>query len=290
MINMSKLHTIKTGESYAINSFVAKLWIPDTDSHKGQNGKLLVIGGSDLFHAASLWSAEVASHFVDMVHYGSTEENNELFLALKKIFRNGIVVPRDKIDTYIDEDDVVLLGPGLERTDGTREITKEVLQRHPTKKFVIDAGSLQMMDPEWLKNLGVRAVITPHQKEFEHLFNQSIEQLSVEEKAAIVRKMANEYRCIIVMKAVVDIISDGEVIYVVEGGNAGLTKGGTGDILAGLIASLYSKNDSMTSCIIGSFVLKSSSEKLSTIKGTWYNNDDLIDQIPKTLFQLRSNS
>ena len=52
------------------------LYVPPPDSHKGQNGKLLVIGGSHLFHAASLWALTVASRIVDLVHYSSVPENN----------------------------------------------------------------------------------------------------------------------------------------------------------------------------------------------------------------------
>ena len=48
-----------------------QLYRPGKDSHKGQNGKLLVIGGSNLFHSASMWSLEVASRIVDMVFYSS---------------------------------------------------------------------------------------------------------------------------------------------------------------------------------------------------------------------------
>ena len=48
-----------------------KLYRPAQDSHKGQNGKLLLIGGSKLFHAASLWPLTVASRVCDMVFYAS---------------------------------------------------------------------------------------------------------------------------------------------------------------------------------------------------------------------------
>ena len=85
------------------------------NSHKGQNGRVLIIGGSSLFHSSSIWAAEIASYFVDIVHYSSTKENNEIFLSLKKKFRNGIVVEQKDLDEYVKEDDAILVGPGMLR-------------------------------------------------------------------------------------------------------------------------------------------------------------------------------
>jgi NAD(P)H-hydrate epimerase len=76
------------------------------------NGKVLIIGGSTLFHSASLWAAEIASYFVDMVHYSSTVENNEIFLKLKTIFRSGIIVHRKDLLHYVQEDDAILFRAG----------------------------------------------------------------------------------------------------------------------------------------------------------------------------------
>ncbi|NTU74163.1 hypothetical protein HGB07_08560, partial [Candidatus Roizmanbacteria bacterium] len=103
--------TIRSSDIDEARRLASRLYIPGPSTHKGQNGKILIVGGSQLFHAAILWSAETASHFVDMVHFASTEENNEIFLSLKKIFRNGIIVPRTNIDLYAKEDDVILIGP-----------------------------------------------------------------------------------------------------------------------------------------------------------------------------------
>ena len=275
---------IKTTEVEAVQQFLQKLYIPPVGSHKGQNGKVLIIGGSKLFHAASLWAAEVASHFADMVHYASTKENESVFLALKTMFRNGIVVEQSQIPNYVREDDAVLIGPGMVRSEirnpkseiikftdilalkdeaeFARQLTHYLLKSFPEKRFVIDAGALQMMSPQWLKYRKNPVIITPHQGEFERLFKTKIADLSIGEKQNKVKKYAKDYECVILMKAVVDIISDGEEVYVVEGGNQGLTKGGTGDILAGLTLSLYAKNDPITSCILASFIEKKGAKEL----------------------------
>jgi len=300
---------IKTSDIKSIKSFLKHFYLPKPDSHKGQSGKILVIGGSKLFHSASLWAAEIASHIMDMVHYSSTQENGEIFLSLKKKFRNGIIVLKKDIPAYVEEDDVILVGPGMIRGRVSSKfkvqsskfsgilkiedeatyafyLTKYLVEHFPNKKFVFDAGALQMMRPEWLLKLKTKPILTPHQGEFKQLFGIQVEQYSVKEKANVVKKMAKKYNCVILLKAIVDFISDGSDVIIVEGGNAGLTKGGTGDILAGLTSSFFAKNSQINSAILASYILKKTAEELFNSKGYWYNINDIIELIPKTLKQL----
>lgn len=281
---------IKTSDSKLVKDYLNKLTLPKSDSHKGQNGRVLIIGGSSLFHSASIWAAEIASHFCDMVHYSSTKENKEIFLSLKKKFRNGMIVPQEKLLEYVREDDAVLIGSGMMREGDeakyTFDLTKSLIDNFPEKQFVIDAGALQVMKADWLLKLKTSAIITPHQKEFEKLFDVSIHQSNVENKIKLVQEMAKKYQVIILLKAVVDIISNGTETYVVEGGNAGLTKGGTGDILAGLTTALSATNSSLTSAVSASILLKKTGDKLFQSKGYWYNIDNIIELIPEVLHSI----
>ncbi|QQG44760.1 MAG: NAD(P)H-hydrate dehydratase [Candidatus Roizmanbacteria bacterium] len=275
------MQLIKTADLKSIEPFLKELYIPPADSHKGQNGKVLIIGGSELFHASSLWSAEVASHFADMVHFSSTKENNEIFLSLKKKFRNGIVINRSDLDYYIKEDDSILIGPGMMRIGETHNLTKYVIENFPNKKFVFDAGALQMMDHQWLYLLKEKPVLTPHPVEFKRLFGIHLQDLSREEKIHIVEKTAKKYNCILLVKVIVDIVSDGEKTYVIEGGNAGLTKGGTGDVLAGLCASLFAKNSALNSAVLSSYFIKKTADELFSTAGLWYRTSDIIVKLPQ---------
>ncbi len=282
---------IRTSDTKAIQPFLDKLYIPPPNSHKGQNGRVLVIGGSSLFHAASIWAAEIASRFADTVHYLSTIENEEVFLTLKKKFQNGIIVPQKDTDFYIKEDDAVLIGPGMvregEEGEYTRDLTRSLIEKFPEKRFVFDAGSLHTMDADWLKKLKTKPIITPHQIEFEKLFDISINNDSFDEKINIVRETAKKFKSVILLKTVIDIISDGEETYVVEGGNAGLTKGGTGDALAGLTVALFAKNSAVESAVLASIILKKTADTLFSEKGYWYNVSDIIDKVANVLVQLK---
>lgn len=305
---------LSTSNNQDITPFIERIPRPARTSHKGQNGRVLIIGGSELFHSAVLWSAEIASHLVDMVHFASTEQNNEVMTRLKTQFRNGIVVKRTDIDAYIQEDDVVLIGPGMVRDPNhspaatplcaslsevlkienegiqTAALTRYILATYPDKKYVIDAGALQMMDPEWLLSLKQPAILTPHQGEFARTFGTHVEELDLKEKAQKAAEIAQKFNCIVLLKAVSDIVTNGTDTYIIEGGNAGLAKGGTGDILAGTVASLYAKSDAVTAAIVGSWILKQTSEALYNTSGYWYNNSEIIAHMPRILHGISTKS
>ena len=261
-------------------SQLKNLYKPDPLSHKGQNGKLLIIGGSKLFHSASIWAAEVASRIVDMVFYSSIDENNEI---VKGKFQNGIVVPRIKLEHYINEADTILIGPGLPREEGveegdddTKDLTENLLKNYPDKKWVIDGGSLQVIKPDILPK---NSIITPHHQEFEILFGM---KGTVESSS----DMAKKYGITILLKGPIDIVCNINECFEIVGGNAGMTKGGTGDVLAGLVASFYCKNGPVLSASAASFVAKKSAEKLSEKMGTFFNATDLANEIPEVLKSL----
>lgn len=285
-----------------INSYLKQIHLPSPDSHKGQNGRLLIIGGSRLFHAASLWALEVASRIVDLVHYSSVKENNKIVQRLKEEFRNGIVVSRSEIESYIEEDDCILIGPGMVREERaisnfksqvtniseiekmkkegeqTYFLTKFLLTKYPEKKWVIDAGALQMLEPDWIPQ---KAILTPHHKEFDNLVAKNSKNTSESAKL-----FAKNHRCIILLKGKTDLVAGDNQYLEIEGGNAGMTKGGTGDVLAGLVAALYCKNDAFTSAAVASYINKKAGDDLYEKKGLWFNASDLADQIPRTMKKL----
>lgn len=271
-------------------SDLKKLYTPPKASHKGQNGKLLLIGGSELFHSASLWALKVASRIVDMVFYSSIPQNNEIVLRAKQEFRDGIVVPRGKIEDYIDEADCVLIGPGLPRKEGqevgdddTKELTEKLIKKYKDKKWVIDGGSLQTMDPILVPK---NSIITPHQGEFRKLFG-------LEPTEKNISSMAKKYNIVILVKGLTDIIcspfgfAQGKIRCTrILGGNAGMTKGGTGDVLAGLVAALYCKNEAFLAAKAGSFINKKAGESLFRKVGYFFNASDLADAIPQVMRKL----
>lgn len=259
------------------SSLLKNLYKPASDSHKGQNGKLLIVGGSQLFHAASLWALTVASRIVDMVFYSSIPANNKIVEQAKNEFRNGIIVPRSKVENYIEEADCVLIGPGLARKEGqekgdddTKELTERLFRSHPEKKWVVDGGSLQVIEPAVLPE---SAIVTPHKGEFKKLFG-------VEPTDENVEQMAKKFGIVILVKGEYDIVASPTDSVRILGGNPGMTKGGTGDVLAGLVAALYCKNDAFLSAAASSYINKKAGESLSQKMGIYFNASNLAAEIP----------
>jgi NAD(P)H-hydrate epimerase len=253
-----------------------KLYRSPLDSHKGQNGKLLVIGGSELFHAASMWSLEVASRIVDMVFYASVPVNEAIVKIQKERFHDGIVVPEREVEEYLDEADCVLIGPGMERRKETKTKTNYLLKKYPTKKWVVDGGALQMMDKNLLTNT---MIVTPHAREFKKLFR-------IAGGKASAQQMAKKYGCTIVLKGPIDVICDQKQGVANHTGNEGMTKGGTGDVLAGLIAALYCQNDAFLAASAGTYLNGLAGDRLYALVGPYFNASDLVHEIPKVMAEV----
>jgi NAD(P)H-hydrate repair Nnr-like enzyme with NAD(P)H-hydrate dehydratase domain len=97
---------------------------------------------------------------------------------------------------------------------------------------------------------------------------------------------AKKYNCIVLLKGNIDIVSNGKEMRTIEGGNAGMTKGGTGDVLAGLIAALACKSNPYLATIAGSFINKKAGDTLYSKVGPFFNATDLAYQIPLTMKEL----
>jgi hydroxyethylthiazole kinase-like uncharacterized protein yjeF len=271
------------------------LYRPAVDSSGEQNGQVTIIGGSRLFHGAPLLSLKVASRAVDMVFFASPDPSvGDIADRVKSKLMSFIWVPWEDVEAYVEKSDAVLIGPGFMRFGSektpheernyenhlegrlTREITESLLIKFPRKRWVIDGGSLQVMEPEWIPN---GAILTPNTKEFELLFKVKLQMSEV-------KTAAKKYNCVIVAKGPETIVCSPKECVLVKGGNPGLTKGGTGDILAGLTVALAAKNDPFLAASSASYLVKASADDLYGKTGVNYNADDLADNIPQTLAKL----
>ena len=275
-----------------IEEFVKQIVLPKKGSRKGENGRVLVIGGSRLFHAASFWSACMASKIVDMVHFSSpVMENNELMrVRAKAKFWEGIVVPWEEVAHYIAEDDAILIGPGMVRStinsnnqalnskqiqntndQNTKEIINSLLSKYPNKRWVVDGGALQEVSPSLLNQ---NMIITPNVKEMEILLHHyTITPL-------------HHLGVTILAKGRVDVITDGTQRVEIPGGSSGMTKGGTGDVLAGLVLGLYAKSPAMAACTVASQVNKRAGEELEGKLGPFFSASDLIPEVQRVLGEM----
>ncbi len=279
-----------------------KLYRPRKDSGKEDNGQVTIIGGSKLFHGAPIFALKVASRIVDMVFFSSPEPSTgEVAEKIKSQLNSFIWVPFNEIEEYIKKSDAVLIGPGLmrfhketenrkQKTEGrkgkevldqagrkSKEITERLLEKFPDKQWVIDAGSLQVMEAKYIPQ---NAILTPNEREFRLLFGAEVgSQPSPRQLLDIAKK----YSCIIVFKNVETLVCSPKECVVVKGGNAGMTKGGTGDVLAGLAVALAAKNPPLLAACGASYLTKKAADELHKRVGFSYNADDLAEEVPRVL-------
>lgn len=264
---------------------------PKSDSGKGDNGRVTVIGGSKLFHGAPILALKTASRIVDMVFFASPDPSvGKVAERLRSQLSSFIWVPWDEIEDYLAKSEAVLIGPGLMRChrdnkecqrqkicddegQKTKMLTEKLLRQFANKQWVIDAGALQTIAAE---SIPAKAILTPNKKELGMLFGE-------EGKEENLPSLTQKYDCIIAFKAPEMIVASPEEAVTVSGGNAGLTKGGTGDVLAGLTVALAAKNPPFLAACSASWITKKAADELYQKVGFTYNADDLAEEIPKVL-------
>lgn len=252
-------------------------------SHKGENGKVAIIGGSRAIHGAPLFSALAAeASGVDLLYLFVPPVHEEVTKAQSLNFQ----VHSFEEDELADKDiepilellaimDCVVIGPGLSREKDSLRALKEIIDSAQCP-LVLDASALQRQTLGWAT--GKTAVLTPHLGELERM---EIEPEDLTETA-------KKFGVTLLLKGPNDIIvhPDGTSRESV-GGNAGLTVGGTGDALAGLIAGLIAqKMDPTEAAMLGSKIIKKAGERLSEEQGFSYTTKDVIEQIPFLLKEL----
>lgn len=220
--------------------------IPTMDSHKGKNGRVLVIGGGPYTGAPSLAAMGAYRIGADLVQIATPEQS---FLTVSGYSPNFIVhrMPGNVFtDGNLDQVlgltglvDAVIIGSGVGRDPRTQEAVRDFV-KECNKPMVIDADAFSALsvDPGLLK--GKKGIVTPHSREFATLFGKALPD-DLEERAAAVKEAAAHIQMTVLVKGMIDVISDGERIKLNRTGNPGMTVGGTGDVLAGICAGLLAK-------------------------------------------------
>lgn len=250
-------------------TILQKLKKPDPKSHKGENGRILIIAGSEKYHGALLLAVQVASRIVDMVYVHSTDENLKLIKNLKSEISVFIGVKKQDLWETVELVDAILIGPGLEETDEVLKIKAKLLKEFEHKKIVIDATAMWHLNTKLVHK---NCILTPHSREFGNAF-----EISANSENCL--KIAGKLGCIIVLKGKYDYISDGKDLWENRTGNVGMTKGGTGDVLSGLITALAATNDGLTSALAGTYLNGLAGDRLFEKVGTFYNAEDLVKEL-----------
>lgn len=245
------------------------------DSHKGDNGTVAVIGGSRTQHGAPLFSALAAeASGADLVHawvpalHAEVAKSASLNLQVHTFGSSTsdeiLGADHDHIIEFLATIDAAVIGPGLSRTQRNIKAILDLLDEAACP-LVCDASALQ---PATLKHLiGKHAVLTPHLGELERM------GLMKEE----LPKLAESTGCTFLVKSPIDTVFSPSKKEEISGGNAGLTVGGTGDVLAGLVAGFLAQGRAPNdACVLASRTVKACGDALFRERGFHYTAHDVI--------------
>ncbi|MBN1156626.1 NAD(P)H-hydrate dehydratase [Candidatus Woesearchaeota archaeon] len=201
-----------------------------SDSHKGDFGRVLVVGGSiDYSGAPALASVAALRAGVDIVTVAAPSKvawaiNSQCPDIITKKLKGEYLSPKHvpEIKKLLEKHDVLLIGPGLSQKEGTKKAVVQIIKTKKPK--VVDADALKAIDLKEIND----AILTPHQMEFKTLLKNS--KLNNNN----FNKFLNNN--VILLKRKEDKIISETKIAINKTGSPGMTVGGTGDILAGLCA------------------------------------------------------
>ena len=223
-------------------------------SNKGSYGKLLVIAGSESMGGAAFFAARAGYLMGAGLVKVITHENNRVMLQEK--------LPEALLGVYGDGDcydlakdlawaTAVVIGPGLGQGEAGKHFMRQVIigqgemGKERNLPILIDADGLNILAgwPEYFDGEGrlllpENFVVTPHLKEMSRLQKCSVEEIKKDLPGSARDHTAG---AVVVQKDAVTLVSDGKQVYVNSSGNNALAKGGSGDVLSGIIGGLLAR-------------------------------------------------
>ena len=233
--------------SYSINDIKELLPERKENSNKGTCGKVLIIGGSTCMAGAPYFSAKAAYRTgCGLVEVFTNEDNRVILQALipeAVLSTWGDKINFEKLENSIKKADAIAIGMGLSTSDNALEILKFTLQKR-TCPIVIDADALNLMakNNDLWELVKSDAIITPHPLEMSRISGIEVAKIT-ENIPKFAKNFSDENGIICVLKDHHTAIAlpHSNDIYINQSGNSGMSTGGSGDVLDGVIASLLAQ-------------------------------------------------
>ena len=219
--------------------------LPDraADAHKGDFGKILLLCGSKGYTGAAYLAAMGALRSGAGLVFLGVPESIYAIEAIK--LNEAIVFSLPEEDGKLSADavpailerlpkmDAVLIGPGLGQSNGVLQVVKAILEQADCP-VVLDADGINLIaaHKDIVRGRTAPTILTPHAGEFGRLGGNP------EERTVAAEAMAKDLGCILLLKGHHTVITDGGTTYINTTGNPGMSVGGSGDMLAGIITAL----------------------------------------------------
>lgn len=219
------------------------------DTHKGDYGYVLVLGGSPGLTGAVCLCAQAALKIgAGLVKVGVPKSLNSIFeikltevmsLPLKEQAGCLCLQAWPQIEEILDKIDVVALGCGASTAPSPQKLMREVIKKIK-QPLIVDAdglnalaGNLALLNKRKTREL----ILTPHLGEFSRLVKKGTAQIKKKRKQ-LAKEFARRYKLTLVLKGDRTLVTDGQRLYENSTGNPGLATAGAGDVLTGMISGL----------------------------------------------------
>ena len=275
-----------------LSTTIVKKFIParKSKSRKGDNGIVLVVGGSYIYHGAPILSSIAALRCGTDLVYTSVPKIN--VSPTRAISPNLIVIPlvdqkltRGAVHKLVGalprnlDSATIGMGLAIQEKNALLILVKSLLDRDV--RLSLDASALIPEALPLLANKNV--VVTPHAGEFKRLFGESPSN-SKNERIKLVEKNAKKFGITVLLKGSTDVISNGTTTYLYEKKIPAMTVGGTGDVLSGLVAGMLSKNrNALESAAAATFINGLAGKAVQKKLGLHMTSMDLLDEIPTVM-------
>ncbi|WP_071126175.1 NAD(P)H-hydrate dehydratase [Peptoniphilus lacydonensis] len=226
-----------------LNEEIKSIWKNrDEDTHKGDFGKVAIVGGSIGMTGSSYLSSNASLKSGAGLVYNIVPK--EIFDIISIKFIEPIAKSFDDLDDmekFLEGIDVIAMGPGMGLGDYAKSIFYKIIKTE--KDLLIDADGLNLLSKnlELLrKRKDFTTILTPHEGEFRRLTGLPLEEIkNNREKVAV--EFAKKYKVILVLKGHNTVVTNSKEIYINKTGNSGMATAGSGDVLTGII-SAFMKN------------------------------------------------
>lgn len=251
------------------------------DSRKGDNGKVMIIGGSPMFYGAPILCSLAAEYSgVDLVfpflppqHIEAAKTHSLNFILSR--FQEEMLASKDvkTILNFSKKVDAIVIGPGLGTDPKTKEAVKSLLSNLEVPT-VVDASALM-----YTNHLPKTCILTPHRGEF-------LEMTGDDPTPENVQKWSKNLKATIICKGPEDIIANKDEIAINKTGNALMTVGGTGDVLAGFLGGLLAQGmEPFEAGKYATHVLGSIGENLAELEAS-IRAVDLVYGLPAAILKM----
>ena len=251
------------------------------DSHKGQAGRILIIGGGAYSGAPALTALAALRTGADIVTVAAPSNVAGIIASFSpdlivRCLSDQRLCIEDipLISRLAHQHDVIVMGMGLGNGEEVIETVRSIIPM--CKKLVIDADALSAL--ENADSGASEIVITPHVREFARIRKMET-AVDLNKRIEEVMMFSKEKKLVTLLKGVVDIISDGRKVLLNRTGNAGMSVGGTGDVLAGITGALLATNTPMKAAACAAYINGAAGDHAFKENGYGLLATDIIDKI-----------